>query len=71
MERDVFNKDMMQGYTIAEQMVSESGIYKQTLGQPLAAGTAFFFTFPAFTGRTFAFGECSTTCWLLDIRGNL
>ena len=41
MERDVFNKDMMQGYTIAEQMVSESGIYKQTLGQPLAAGTAF------------------------------
>lgn len=40
-ERDVFNKDMMQGYSIAEQMVSESGIYKQTLGQPLAAGTAF------------------------------
>jgi len=26
MERDVFNKDMMQGYAIAEQMVSESGI---------------------------------------------
>ena len=41
MERDVFNKDMMQGYSIAEQMVSESGIYKQTLGQPMAAGTAF------------------------------
>lgn len=40
-ERDVFNKDMMQGYSIAEQMVSESGIYKQTLGQPMAAGTAF------------------------------
>ncbi len=41
MERDVFNKDMMQGYQLAEQMVSESGIYKQTLGQPMAAGTAF------------------------------
>jgi len=41
MERDVFNKDMMQGYALAEQMVSESGIYKQTLGEPLAAGTPF------------------------------
>jgi hypothetical protein len=39
--KDVFNKDMTQGILVAQQLFSESTLYKQTLGQPLGGNQAF------------------------------